>query len=139
MTTITPLRPPREEDLDPPEDSGGGRSLVKLVTAVVPPDRFETLCEALNELGAPGMTVSQVGGVGRQRGHAATYRGAEYTLSFVPKLRVQVLIAGADAERLVDVLAKAVRTGRIGDGKIWVLPVESVRRIRTGEVGVDAL
>ena len=139
MVTVTPLRPPHEDSPAPAPGDGGDRQGVKLVTAVIPPERFEALFEALGEMGVPGMTVSEVGGMGRQRGHGGTYRGAEYRLELIPKLRVEVLGAGAEVKRLVDELVEAVRTGRIGDGKVWVRPVESVTRIRTGEIGVEAL
>lgn len=112
---------------------------MNLVSAVIPPYRLEDLRNAVMRAGAPGMTVSEVRGFGRQRGHTATYRGAEYDLAFVPKLRVEILVAGSEADRLAGALVEAVRTGKIGDGKVWVTAVDSVTRIRTGEVGVEAL
>ena len=112
---------------------------MKLVTAIVKPFRLDEVKEAVSGLGVAGMTVSEVQGYGRQRGHTEVYRGAEYTVDFVPKVRVEVLVDDADAEAVVDAVADAARTGKIGDGKVWVVPVDAVVRVRTGERGADAL
>ncbi|NJC68182.1 P-II family nitrogen regulator [Planosporangium thailandense] len=112
---------------------------MKLVTAVVKPYQLDAVKEALQSLGVSGLTVSEVQGYGRQKGHTEVYRGAEYTVDFVPKIRVEVLIDEMDADKIVDSIVRAARTGKIGDGKVWVTPVEDVVRVRTGERGLDAL
>jgi nitrogen regulatory protein P-II 1 len=112
---------------------------MKLVTAVIKPHQLEEVKEALEAYGISGMTVSEASGYGRQRGHSEIYRGAEYTVDFVPKLRLEVLVEDLDATSVVDVIVKAATTGRIGDGKVWVVPVEDVARVRTGERGVAAI
>lgn len=112
---------------------------MKLVTAVIKPFRFDDVKEALRLAGAVGLTVSEVQGFGRQRGHTEVYRGAEYTVDLVPKLRVEVLVADGDAEAVLGAVVQAGRTGKIGDGKVWVSAVEEVIRIRTGERGAEAL
>ena len=112
---------------------------MKLVTAIIKPHQLDEVKEALEAYGISGMTVSEASGYGRQRGHSEVYRGAEYTVDFVPKSRVEVLVDDMDATSVVDVILKAAQTGRIGDGKIWTVPVEDVVRVRTGERGVDAL
>jgi nitrogen regulatory protein P-II 1 len=112
---------------------------VKLVVAVIKPHKLDEVKEALRDVGVQGLTTSDVEGFGRQRGHTEVYRGAEYQVDFVPKVKVEVLVDDADAQGVVDAITKAARTGKIGDGKIWVLPVEQVVRIRTGERGPDAL
>ena len=112
---------------------------MKLVTAVIKPHKWEEVREALETFGVTGMTVSEVSGYGRQKGHTEVYRGAEYTVDLVPKVRVEVLVDDADASDVVDVVVKAAQTGRIGDGKVWVVPIEDVVRVRTGERGIDAL
>ena len=112
---------------------------MKLVTAVIKPFRLDDVKTALETFGVQGMTVCEVQGHGRQRGHTEVYRGAEYTVDFVPKLRVEVLVDDADAADVVEVVVKAAHTGSIGDGKVWVVPVEEVVRVRTGERGPDAL
>jgi nitrogen regulatory protein P-II 1 len=112
---------------------------MKLVVAIVKPHKVDDVKEALKGIGLQGMTVSEVRGFGRQRGHTEVYRGAEYTVDFVPKVRVEVLADDADATRVVDAVVEAARTGKIGDGKVWVVPVDSVVRIRTGEMGTDAV
>jgi len=109
---------------------------MKLVTAIVKPFTLDDVKAALEQLGLLGMTVSEVRGYGRQKGHTEVYRGAEY---FVAKLRVEVLVEDDAADRTVDTIVSAARTGRIGDGKVWVTPVDTVVRVRTGERGVDAL
>ncbi len=93
----------------------------------------------MEQAGLQGITVSEVRGYGRQKGHTEVYRGAEYSVDFVPKLRVEVLVEDAAVEQILDIIARAARTGKIGDGKVWVSPVETVMRVRTGERGADAL
>ena len=112
---------------------------MKLVTAIVKPFKLDDVKAALKGVNAQGMTVSEVQGFGRQRGHTEVYRGAEYTVDFVPKVRVEVLADDAEADRIAEAIVAAARTEKIGDGKVWVTPVESVTRIRTGEMGADAL
>ena len=112
---------------------------MRLVTAIVKPFKLDDVKTALTDLGVQGMTVSEVQGFGRQRGHTEVYRGAEYTVDFVPKARVEVVVDDADADRVVAAIMAAARTDKIGDGKIWVTPVDSLTRIRTGERGSDAL
>ncbi len=112
---------------------------MKLVTAIVKPFKLDDVKAALKGINAQGMTVSEVQGFGRQRGHTEVYRGAEYTVDFVPKVRVEVLADDAEADRIAQAIVAAARTEKIGDGKVWVTPVESVTRIRTGEMGVDAI
>ena len=112
---------------------------MKLVTAVVKPFKLEEVKTALTTLGLAGLTVSEVQGYGRQKGHTEVYRGAEYTVDFVPKVKIEVLVDGVDVERVVEALVEAARTGKIGDGKVWVTPVDEVIRVRTGERGLDAV
>ena len=112
---------------------------MKLITAIVKSFKLDDVKAALTDAGVHGMTVSDVRGFGRQRGHTEVYRGAEYTIDFVPKVRVDVVVEDADTERVVETLIVAARSGKIGDGKIWVTPVESIWRIRTGEAGAEAL
>ncbi|HLF99536.1 MAG TPA: P-II family nitrogen regulator [Acidimicrobiia bacterium] len=112
---------------------------MKLVTAIIKPHKLDDVKASLGEVGVAGMTVSEVRGFGRQRGHTETYRGAEYTVDFVPKVRVEVVVDDGDAAKVVEAIAGAARTDKIGDGKVWVTPVESITRIRTGEAGADAL
>jgi nitrogen regulatory protein P-II 1 len=112
---------------------------MKLVTAVVKPHRIEEVKEALREIGVSGLTTSDVEGFGRQRGHTEVYRGAEYQVDFVPKVRVEMVVHDEIVEKVIDVVVQAARTGKIGDGKVWVTPVETVVRVRTGERGADAL
>jgi nitrogen regulatory protein P-II 1 len=112
---------------------------MRLITAVLKPFKLDDVKTALESFGVQGMTVTEVQGYGRQRGHTEVYRGAEYTVSFVPKVRVEVLVDDADAADVLDVVAKAAQTGSIGDGKVWSTPVDEVVRVRTGERGVEAL
>ena len=112
---------------------------MKLITAIIKPHQLDEVKEALEAYGISGMTVSEVSGYGRQRGHSEVYRGAEYTVDFVPKVRVEVLVDDLDAGSVIDVILKAAQTGRIGDGKIWSIPVDDLVRVRTGERGHDAL
>ena len=112
---------------------------MRLVTAIIKPFKLDEVKEALEAFGITGMTVSEASGYGRQRGHSEVYRGAEYTVDFVPKVRLEVVVDDPDAAAVVTVILKAAQTGRIGDGKIWTVPVEDVARVRTGEHGLDAL
>ncbi|MEJ2856380.1 MULTISPECIES: P-II family nitrogen regulator [unclassified Saccharothrix] len=112
---------------------------MKLVTAIIKPFTLDDVKASLEQLGVLGMTVSEVQGYGRQKGHTEVYRGAEYAVDFVPKLRVEVLIDDAAVDKVLDALVEAARTGKIGDGKVWVTPVDTVIRVRTGERGSDAL
>jgi nitrogen regulatory protein P-II 1 len=112
---------------------------MKLVTAIVKPFVLEDVKGALEQIGVLGMTVSEVQGYGRQKGHTEVYRGAEYSVDFVPKVRVEVVADDTLADKVVDAVVEAARTGKIGDGKVWVTPVESVIRVRTGERGTDAV
>lgn len=112
---------------------------MKLVTAVVKPHSLDSVKQALQDAGVAGLTVSEARGFGRQRGHTEVYRGAEYSTDFVPKLRVEILVDDADLERIIGVVTAAAGTGKIGDGKVWVTPVNDVVRVRTRERGVDAL
>ncbi len=112
---------------------------MKLVTAIIKPFKVDDVKEALKGLDVQGMTVSEVQGFGRQRGHTEVYRGAEYTVDFVPKVRVEVLATDADVDSIVDAVVTAARTEKIGDGKVWVTEVGHVVRIRTGEMGEDAI
>ena len=111
----------------------------KLITAIIKPFKLDDVKTALKAAGVTGMTVSEVQGFGRQSGHTEVYRGAEYTIDFVPKVKIEVLADLSDAERVAGVIADAARTGKIGDGKIWISDVDRVLRIRTGEMGTDAL
>ena len=106
-----------------------------LVTAILKPHRLEDVTTALKDLDVSGVTVSEVQGFGRQRGHTEVYRGSEYKVDFVPKVRVQVVCDASDADKIADVIAESARTGKIGDGKIWITEISRVIRIRTGEVG----
>src|SRR5689334_14039222 len=112
---------------------------MKLVTAIIKPHKLDDVKTALESFGIQGMTVSEASGYGRQRGHTEVYRGAEYTVDLVPKVRLEVLVDDADASDVVEVILKSAQTGRIGDGKIWVVPVDAVVRVRTGERGAEAL
>jgi nitrogen regulatory protein P-II 1 len=112
---------------------------VKLVTAIIKPFKLDEVKEALRALGVAGMTVSEVQGFGRQRGHTEVYRGTEYTVDFVPKVRIEILADDDDAREVARVIVDAARTEKIGDGKVWTVPVEDVTRIRTGEMGHDAI
>jgi nitrogen regulatory protein P-II 1 len=112
---------------------------MKLIVAIVKPFKVDDVKDALKDLGVQGLTVSDVQGFGRQRGHTEVYRGAEYTVDFLPKVRIEVLVDDADVERVAQQLMETARTGKIGDGKVWVVPVEHVWRIRTGEAGPDAV
>ena len=112
---------------------------MRLVTGILKPFKLDDVKTALESFGVQGMTVSEVQGFGRQRGHTEVYRGAEYTVAFVPKVRVEVLVDDADAARVIDTIVAAAGTGSIGDGKVWSTPVDEVVRVRTGERGAEAL
>jgi nitrogen regulatory protein P-II 1 len=112
---------------------------MKLITAIIKPFTLEDVKTGLEEMGVLGMTVSEVQGYGRQKGHTEVYRGAEYAVDFVPKVRVEVVVDDVAVDKVVDVIVSAARTGKIGDGKVWVSPVDTVIRVRTGERGSDAL
>jgi nitrogen regulatory protein P-II 1 len=112
---------------------------MKLVTAIIKPFVLEDVKGALEQLGVLGMTVSEVSGFGRQKGHTEVYRGAEYTVDFVPKIRVEVAVDETLVDKVVDAVVRSARTGKIGDGKVWVTPLDVVVRVRTGERGSDAL
>lgn len=112
---------------------------MKLVTAIVKPFTLDEVKSALERASLRGMTVSEVSGYGRQKGHTEVYRGTEYSVDFVPKVKVEVLVADDDAESVVDAVVTVARTGDIGDGKVWVTPVDTLVRVRTGERGADAL
>jgi nitrogen regulatory protein P-II 1 len=112
---------------------------MKLVTAVIKPYQLDAVKEGLHALGVNGLTVSEVQGYGRQKGHTEVYRGAEYTVEFVPKIRLEVVTDEVDVDKVVDAIVESAKTGKIGDGKVWVTAVEDVIRVRTGERGIDAL
>jgi len=112
---------------------------VKLILAIVKPHRLDEVKEALREIGVKGLTAVEAQGFGRQRGHTEIYRGAEYQVDFVPKVQVEIMAEDHEVDDIVDAIMKAARTGKIGDGKIFVLPAEQVYRIRTGEMGPDAV
>ncbi len=112
---------------------------MRLVTAIIKPHMLDEVKTALKSFGVEGMTVSEASGFGRQRGHTEVYRGAEYTVDLVPKVRLEVLVDDGDVKDIVEVLVKSARTGRIGDGKVWSVPVDDLVRVRTGERGLDAL
>ena len=110
-----------------------------LVTAIVKPFVLEEVRAGLESIDIAGVTVSEVSGYGRQRGHTEVYRGADYQVDFVPKVRIEVVVDDGAVERVIDIVSRTARSGKIGDGKVWVTPVDTVVRVRTGERGVDAL
>ncbi|MFT3851159.1 MAG: P-II family nitrogen regulator [Ilumatobacteraceae bacterium] len=112
---------------------------MKLITVVIKPFKLDDVKAALRDAGVVGMTVSEARGFGRQGGHSEVYRGTEYNIDFVPKVRVEILSEDADVPRLIEVISGAAQTGKIGDGKLWVMPVETIVRIRTGELDADAI
>lgn len=112
---------------------------MKLITAVIKPFKLDDVKSALREGGVEGMTITEVRGFGRQGGHTETYRGAEYQIDFVPKTKIEIVADDADVDRIVDLLVEAARSGKIGDGKVWVSTIETLVRIRTGESGTDAI
>jgi nitrogen regulatory protein P-II 1 len=112
---------------------------LKKVEAIIKPFKLDEVKEALNEIGVQGITVSEVKGFGRQKGHTELYRGAEYVVDFIPKIKLEIIVSDVILARVVDAIEQSAKTGRIGDGKIFVTPVEAVVRIRTGETGDDAI
>ena len=112
---------------------------MKLITAIIKPFKLDDVRTALSEIGVQGVTVSEVKGFGRQKGHTELYRGAEYVVDFLPKVKIEVVLEDALVDRAVEAIQNAANTGRIGDGKIFVIPIEEVIRIRTGERGADAI
>ena len=112
---------------------------MKLITAIIKPFKLDDVKDALKSAGMQGITVSEVQGFGRQRGHTEVYRGAEYEIDFVPKVRIEILVEDAEVDGLVAAIMEAARTGKIGDGKVWVTTIDSVYRVRTGEAGSDAI
>src|SRR5580700_7088187 len=112
---------------------------MKLIVAVLKPFKLDDVKDSLKNLGVQGMTLTEAQGYGRQHGHTENYRGAEYRVDFVPKLRVEVLVEDDQAESVVDAIVASAATGKIGDGKVWVVPAETVVRVRTGERGADAV
>ena len=112
---------------------------MKLVVAIIKPFKLDDVKAAVQALGVQGLTTTTVQGFGRQRGHTEVYRGAEYTVEFVPKVRIEVLIDDGEARRVADTIVTAARTGQIGDGKVWISPVETIIRVRTGELDHDAI
>lgn len=112
---------------------------MKKVEAIIKPFKLDEVKEALNEIGIQGITISEVKGFGRQKGHTELYRGAEYVVDFIPKIKIEIIVSDSILPQVIETLEKSAKTGRIGDGKIFVTPVEAVIRIRTGETGEDAL
>ena len=112
---------------------------MKKIEAVIKPFKLDDVKEALNEIGIQGMTISEVKGYGRQKGHKEIYRGAEYVVDFIPKIKIEIVIGADQADQVVDKIREAANTGKIGDGKIFVIPIEQAVRVRTGETGVDAI
>jgi nitrogen regulatory protein P-II 1 len=112
---------------------------MKMITAIIKPFKLDDVKDALKASGVQGLTVSEVQGFGRQRGHTEVYRGAEYEIDFVPKVRIEVIADDAEVEAIVDTIIETARTGKIGDGKVWVHTLDSLHRVRTGEVGADAI
>ena len=112
---------------------------MKRIEAIIKPFKLEEVKDALGEVGIEGMTVTEVKGFGRQKGHTEIYRGSEYTVDFLPKIKIELVLADAQVDAAIKAIVGAARTGKIGDGKVWVSPVETVVRVRTGERGADAL
>ena len=112
---------------------------MKLITAIVKPARLDDIKRALQEIGVAGMTVSEVTGFGRQKGHTEIYRGAEYVVDLIPKIRLEVIADDQEVNKIIETISNSANTGAIGDGKIWVTPIETVIRVRTGERGPDAI
>lgn len=112
---------------------------MKKIEAIIKPFKLDDVKDALNNLGIKGMTISEVKGYGRQKGHTEVYRGAEYVIDFLPKLKIEIIVKSEQAEQVIDAIVAAAKTGKIGDGKIFVLPVESVVRVRTGERDEEAI
>jgi len=133
MSSVVPANSKLSWFQDPRE------KFTKQVEAIIKPFQLDEVKQALAKLGVEGMTVSEVKGFGRQKGHTELYRGAEYSIEFLPKVKIQILVSDEKAPQLVEAIARGARTGKIGDGKIFVTPVEEVIRIRTGEKGADAV
>ncbi len=112
---------------------------MKLITAIIKPFTLDQVKEAIEQLGVLGLTVSEVQGYGRQKGHTEVYRGAEYSVDFVAKVRVDLVVEDSVTDKVIDVIVRAARTGKIGDGKVWSTPVDTIVRVRTGERGTDAI
>ena len=112
---------------------------MKKIEAIIKPFKLDEVKEALNEIGIQGMTITEVKGYGRQKGHKEIYRGAEYVVDFIPKIKIEIIVDSSLADKVVDKIREAANTGKLGDGKIFVLPVEEVIRVRTGEKGKDAI
>ncbi len=112
---------------------------MKLITAIIKPFTLDQVKEAIEQLGVLGLTVSEVQGYGRQKGHTEVYRGAEYSVDFVAKVRIDLVVEDSVADKVIDVIVQAARTGKIGDGKVWSTPVDTIVRVRTGERGTDAI
>jgi len=112
---------------------------MKLITAIIKPFKLDDVKDALKAAGVQGLTVTEVQGFGRQRGHTEVYRGAEYEIDFVPKVRIEVIADDAEVDAIVDTIIETARTGKIGDGKVWVYSLDSLHRVRTGEAGSDAI
>jgi len=112
---------------------------MKLIVGIIKPFKVDDVKDAVKDLGVQGLTVSEVQGFGRQRGHTEVYRGAEYSVDFVPKIRVEVVVDEVQVDKTIDALVEAARTGKIGDGKLWAMPIERLMRVRTGELGDDAV
>jgi nitrogen regulatory protein P-II 1 len=112
---------------------------MKVIIAVIKPFKIEEVTDALNQLGISGITITEVRGHGRQKGHTEVYRGAEYRIEYIPKIRIEIVAEDADVDPIVNTIVENARTGSIGDGKYWVVPVDRIGRIRTGEVDADAL
>ena len=112
---------------------------MKLITAIIKPFKLDDVKSALKDAGVVGITVTEVKGFGRQGGHTETYRGTEYQIDFVPKVKLEIVVDDGAADSVVDVVVASAATGKIGDGKVWVTPVEGITRIRTGEQGIDAI
>jgi nitrogen regulatory protein P-II 1 len=112
---------------------------MKKIEAIIKPFKLDDVKEALNEIGIKGMTISEVKGYGRQKGHKEIYRGAEYIVDFIPKAKLEIIVDAPQVDKVIDTIIQAAKTGKIGDGKIFVLPVEEVIRVRTGEKGIEAI
>jgi nitrogen regulatory protein P-II 1 len=112
---------------------------MKKIEAIIKPFKLDEVKDALNAIGIKGMTVTEVKGYGRQKGHTEIYRGAEYVVEFIPKIKLEIIIAAEQVDQVIDTITKVARTGKIGDGKIFVMPVERVIRVRTGETGSEAV
>ena len=112
---------------------------MKKIEAIIKPFKLDEVKDALNEIGVTGMTISEVKGFGRQRGHTEIYRGAEYQVDFIPKIKLEIILEAELVDKVVDLIAKQANTGKIGDGKVFVLPIDGVTRIRTGETGKEAI